>query len=215
MALFAIFFNFFGLPAIDKYLEKEVMLVETRKDTDGIPLPAITLSSYVDSNVSCFKQNLSTECIKENTHNLSESLRGILLGYSKKQSLNLEEKFVSEDFMISTGRYYTLHLPMKIGPDDDKDQIFLLLAPKFVRIFLHDPHYFLFSEHPMGPVTERTIFDMSKRGSHFRRLALTDVVELNTPLDPCNDDQSYNFNFCVQKSITQQVKHMQHILEVF
>ena len=37
------FLNFFGLPAIKKYQRKEVMVVETSKDTDGIPLPAITL----------------------------------------------------------------------------------------------------------------------------------------------------------------------------
>ena len=41
--LLAIFFQFFGLPAIEKYHKKDVMIVKTVKDTEGNPLPAISL----------------------------------------------------------------------------------------------------------------------------------------------------------------------------
>ena len=36
--LLATFLHFFGLPAIEKYQKKEVMVVERTKDMDGIPL---------------------------------------------------------------------------------------------------------------------------------------------------------------------------------
>ena len=38
--LLAIFHNFFGLRAIGKYHKKEVYLVNTLRNTEGIPLPA-------------------------------------------------------------------------------------------------------------------------------------------------------------------------------
>ena len=87
--LLAIFLHFFGQPAVDKFLRKDVMVVETKKDTDGIPLPAITISGLADPDVPCFSQNLSTRCIETNTHNLSENLEGMLLGYGKRQEITL------------------------------------------------------------------------------------------------------------------------------
>ena len=36
--LLAIFLHFFGQPAVEKFLKKDVMVVETKKDTDGIRL---------------------------------------------------------------------------------------------------------------------------------------------------------------------------------
>ena len=206
--LLAIFLHFFGLPAVEKYLKHEVMLVETRKDTDGISLPAITISGLVDLEVPCFSQNLSIGCIETNTHNLPEILQGILLGYGKKQAIILDQNQVSEEFTsVWAGRQYTLNLPLRIGPDYLEDQFILLLAPRIVRIYLHDPDFFIFNQNPAGPPANRLRFDAKVNGSSFfQSLALTEVLELNVPEDPCNDDQSYNFNSCVRISIAKQVR---------
>ena len=62
--LLAIFHNFFGLPAIEKYHKKEVYLVNTLRNTEGIPLPAITLAFTEDAPEnkqfqSCYLVNTS------------------------------------------------------------------------------------------------------------------------------------------------------------
>ena len=205
--LLAIFLHFFGLPAVEKYLKQDVMIVETRKDTDGIPLPAITISGVVNQEVPCFSQNLSIGCIEANTQNLSEILNGVLLGYGKKEAIILDQNYVSEDFTsVWAGRQYTLKIPLKIGPDYLEDQFFLLLPPNTVRIYLHDPDFFIFNQNPAGPPTKRMHVDGKKnKRKLFRTLGLTEMNELNVPADPCNDDQSYNFNSCVRTRIAKQV----------
>ena len=43
--LFVTFFFLFGLPAIQRYMKKDVRIVETMKETKKIPVPAITFAS--------------------------------------------------------------------------------------------------------------------------------------------------------------------------
>ena len=42
--LFTTFVNFFGVPAVERFAKKGVMIVNSMKDTNGIPIPAITLA---------------------------------------------------------------------------------------------------------------------------------------------------------------------------
>ena len=44
------FLVFFGVPAIKKYQRREVMVVETSKDRDGIQLPSITIVENKDKD---------------------------------------------------------------------------------------------------------------------------------------------------------------------
>ena len=45
VALLAAFLYFFGFPAVARFAKKGVMVVETSKDTNGIPIPAISLAA--------------------------------------------------------------------------------------------------------------------------------------------------------------------------
>ena len=78
--MLAIFLQFFGLPAIEKYGRKDVLWVETIKDTDGIALPAITLrfgsdASEIQQYISCYSLNVSiTQCLETSAPNLSTIL---------------------------------------------------------------------------------------------------------------------------------------------
>ena len=212
--LLAIFLHFFGLPAIEKYQKRDVMVVETSKDTDGIPLPAITIGAYdnlfdrLDS--SCYPLNASIpNCIKRETLNISRLLKKVLLGYEKKKQIVIGENDIVEDFTGSrAGRLFTLNVPLKIGPDDYEDQFFLSLKPHFLKIMLHDPDYFIFNVNPVGLPTAQTVFDVEKMASHYHRIALSEVQELDLPTDPCNNDQSYNFNSCVRRSLARQVTNI-------
>ena len=211
--LLAAFLHFFGLPAIEKYERKEVMVVETTKDTDGIPLPAITLlfADKAPENQkfsSCFHLNVSVEdCLEKNSHDVSNILKKVLLGFEKKKTLVLGENEIIGDLAASSaGRIFTFRLPgLKIGPNDDETQFFLFLAPVFVNVMLHDPDFFILNFNPFGLPTVTTVFDAATMFSHYHRIALSEIRELDLPTDPCNNDQSYNFNSCVRRSLARQV----------
>lgn len=210
LLLLSIFLYFFGLPAIGKYLKQDVMVVEMKIDTGGIPLPAITISGSAASDIPCFSRNLTTSCIEANTYNLAQNLKDIILGFTRKESISLDRKILSEDFTsFFAGRHYTLNLPLVIGPDDTLDQFFLLLAPGLVRIHLHDPGFYIFNQNPAGPPMERLQFNVKKNmTSIYRMLGMAEMNELNVPSDPCNEDEAYNFNSCVRKSLAMQVQKM-------
>ena len=104
------------------------------------------------------------------------------------------------------GRIFTLRLAgLKIGPNDAETQFFLFLAPTFVNVMLHDPDFFILNDNPYGLPTVTRVFDAATMYSHYHRIALTEIEELDLPTDPCNNDQSYNFNSCVRRSLARQV----------
>ena len=44
LTLLGLFLHIFGLPAVARYLEKKLMVVTSTEKTDGIPIPAITIT---------------------------------------------------------------------------------------------------------------------------------------------------------------------------
>ena len=90
LVLFAIFLNFFGLPAVEEYRKKEVMVVETLKNTDGIPAPAITIALPDQLKEDIFdRRNTSIESwIAASTFNSTNLIGSVLLGYERKMTLN-------------------------------------------------------------------------------------------------------------------------------
>ena len=146
--------------------------------------------------------------MESKTHNLSYLLKGVMLGHSKREVQNLGKNVVTEDIAVSwAGRLFTIKLPLRIGPNFDEEQLFLLLSPNYtnIELYFHDSKYFILNENPFGPPTLVSKFD-ARVGNHYRKLALTEVNELDGPIDPCNRDQSYNFHACVKTSIAKQVE---------
>ena len=210
--LLAICITFFGMPAIQKYQKEEVMVVETIKYTDGIPLPAITIrtvDAHQRSHITegCFTRNTSVEdCIQANTQNLSAILKGVRYGYLDRETHLLDKDSYSEDFTSSQkGLLYTIHMPIIIGTDDSKFQFFLVLLPRFVQIMVHDPDFFVYNYNPMGLPTLQTRFDANKTFSHYYKITLIEMQEIDTAMDPCDTDTSYNFISCVRKFVAKQV----------
>ena len=135
MSLFAVFFYFFGLPAVDKYKDYDVIVVEKTKFTKGIPLPAITIvvsdQLFGFDYDSCYNMSASAidECINANSKNWSHIIKGVTQGFVRKKSLSITSNQVKEDFNRLFGRFFTLNITLKIGPDDEKDQMYILLYP--------------------------------------------------------------------------------------
>ena len=205
--LLSAYLYLFGLPALGRFEAKEVMIVKTTKDTNGIASPALTLAvrNQFDKDI-CYNKEASIEdCIEENTRNGSEILKRVIVGYRLNKEINLTKETLKEDFTRSwSGRYYTLNLDEKIGPNIDDDMLFLEMKAnlKFdYTIFVHDPKYFLFNENPIALPTIMKRMRGVKKDSIVYKLELTEVNQLNLPSNPCNSDADYNFERCVRQGL--------------
>ena len=148
-------------------------------------------------------------CIDANSKNWSQVLKGVTLGFGRKESLNLTKDFVKEDFSTLFGKYFTLNMTFKIGPDYMRDQMFILLHPGFVyRIHIHDPHFFIYTENLAAIPMIMKSFDTRTVKSHFYQLDLTEMNELDHPGDPCNSSPNYNFQECIKESVSSKVSDM-------
>ena len=150
---------------------------------------------------SCYEWNTSiVDCLERNAPNVSMILKKTLLGFKKKQTLFLNEENMAANLDDRrAGLIFTINLPLKLTPDDRQTQLFLFLAPRFVHVMLHDPNFFIYNDNPYGVPTATQMFHAGTRASHYRRIAMSEMQELNLPSDPCNSDQSYNFNSCVRE----------------
>ena len=205
--LFATFLSFFGAPALEKYNRKDVMVVNTVKNTNGIPIPAITVDVLDDMYDSCLYENesLINSCIDKSAKNWTQIINAIMLGMKRRKVVNLTEEIIQEEFThVWSGRSATLDLPFRIGPIDIEDQLFILLDPKIkhYEIFIHDPQFFV---HNLNPTLEPVLYVAARSSSFYYPLELTEMKEIDNPSDPCNSNVDYSFRKCVQQSVTSQV----------
>ena len=80
-------------------------MVETKKDTSGLPAPAITVTvmpSNRSQKAARFHSSSSVEdCIKANTFNRSMILHDVVLGFTKRESVGGLEEYYTEDYTAS------------------------------------------------------------------------------------------------------------------
>ena len=183
LSLFFIFLYFFGLPAVDMYEKRDIMLVENTKFTRGIPVPAVTIVVFEQAHFdfgSCYdlKTEDGNECINANSRNWSQILKGVVVGFEEKTFLDLTTDVVKEDFIGLFGNFVTLKMNLTIGPDDKKDQIYILLNSTYkYQIIIHDPEFFIYNENPAAIPMTTTYFDpRSDNTSYFYHLVLTEVM---------------------------------------
>ena len=211
-ALLVVFLHFFGLPAIARFGKMDVMVVETMKQTNGIPVPAITITvpSQINGH-SCFNGNSSIDaCLERITLKQSNLLKSVVLGYRDKKEILITDEIIRSDYTDSwPGIYCTLTLPMKIGPNLYKDQLIIGLNTNLTYVvYLHDAEYFLMNENPTSTPSIYRKFTTSadKTTSWFYKLSLVEVNKLNLPRSPCVEDPSYSFLSCVRRSIASKVR---------
>jgi hypothetical protein len=224
-----IFFLYFGLPSIQRFQAREVMVMTSKIATGGSPAPAITFmprnrqttfgwkSAYENATFPHYIQPIcgnrksgrtSIEgCINKNTYNQTEVFKDVLLGYTTRTSLLKRKDIWTHDFTVSYyGRAYTLNIEQNIGPDDSKYQVFVAVGYDIdYRIIIHDPLYFALNINPAAFPSITMIIRPNETRNFYYRLALTEVEEVNIPSDPCNPDRDYNFQACIKESLSRQV----------
>ena len=178
------------------------------KNTDGIPIPDITVSVWKELNTeesvydSClYKDGATIETCIETTKKNLPKLDSIVFGSKRSKSIDLTNVSLHEDFThVRTGISVTFNIPFNIGPEDD-EQLYILLDPEFeYQISVHDPKFFLFTENA-------AFLPLMKHhtSGFYYPIELTEMLELDTPDDPCNSDEDYNFHECIRKSVARQV----------
>ena len=216
LLLIALFFIYFGLPAINRYHEKQTMIVKSQKASEGIEGPTVTILARnnntkwgwkqkpVEANedsealqVQCKDLNQSEtvhSCIENETFQWGTVIKDFYVGGLKefKQS-KMNNTLWIEDFTVGyDGRYYSLTIPRKIGTNWRKDQVYIHLNAKLIYdIYVHEKKYFIISRHSFGiPVCHRLV-DPHK--SYYYELVLTEHTDLNLPDQPCEEDRAYDF----------------------
>ena len=191
------------------------MVITSRRNTRGIEVPAITIaarnpttdfgwrnSTYADKDIIAEICNFTTShdmenCIVENTYEQNEMINDVLLGYSDKKSLmnSTVASIWTEDVHASwNGRVYTMNVHKKIGINDLTDQMFVVLKKDLsLRIYVHDPFFFISNTNPGSLPNNYMKIDPKSSPSHYYRLALTEVQELDIAEDPCNTQLDYDF----------------------
>ena len=227
MWLFGLFLYFFGQPALKRYQEKEVVVVTSRQNINGIQAPAVTIAvsrkgiktGWKKDGWAGFVQTLCNDandtktivsCIEQQTYNLSDIATRVTLGangfFREVKNPNWTEDFTHN----YAGRTYTLDLPIKFKSNSFSDNL-LKIGMKTLcghyEIYIHDPTYFYVTRNPEpGHPSIRKVVNGEFGGNPSIYLfALTEIVELNVPHDPCNEDPDYNFRKCLKESFATKI----------
>ena len=207
--LLVTFLWFFGKPAVVTYLKKEVLVIENKKDTNGIPFPAITISNHQQEPRLCYKSSAKSSvdrCIEENSRSRSELIRDFLFSWEGNGSFNLADDVFTNDSTVDySGIHYTLNLSLAMAPGNHQYHLIFPKITPLYQIFVHDPKFFMVTDNPSAFPMEYRIFNASTDRSHCYRLDLVQMEELNVPSDPCDTDPNYNFHKCVKESISEEV----------
>ena len=228
LLLFALFFYMYGLHALERLNKKSTIVIKTGKNTGGIAAPSFTISARSRSTGMGWKEKQITnarsndtlvhqckdfetveQCLDSQTFKQSEIIKGALLGYERKLSLMEDEGVWEEDFTyVRFGRSYTFQPNIRIGPEDDKEQLILLLNNKYIYdIFVHEKNFFILNDNRCALPSNyfRLIPDASNHSKFFYKISATLHIELNIPEHPCVEDKQYNFGVCVKENLAQQV----------
>ena len=224
--LFGMFLYLFGKPAVDRYLDKKVMVVTSRRETGGTQAPALTIVVKREDSATGWKKTVSgskyfveslcsktglnqsiIDCIEENTYDLFEISQGVNIGLGGSSKM-VKNQWI-EDFTYSfMGRTYTLNITKKLRYDSMEDSVLRIgLEPNVeykILIFAHDPNFLYATANPESEAPSAGRMVRPVEPSRYYPFALTEVEELDVPKDPCNNDPNYNFGNCVKESFSRK-----------
>ena len=227
LLLFILFLVFFGIPSVEKYLEKQTVLITSEEITNGIEAPAITFVALnenksipgwksVDQTLNfesfslgrhCQRINLTNmnTCITSDTIDLGDFLMGTRLGIFETNSTSIHSKTSSpmwtEDMAATyVGRSFTLRLSRIISTSTNNVVIFSVNTSYQFNIWLHDENFFVVNQNHFGLPSKLWKIPANKLvgAGLYYKITLTKHKKLNLEKQPCEEDLTYSFNNCFQ-----------------
>ena len=231
--LFVLFLVFFGVPSIEKFLEKQTIVISSEEETNGIEAPAITFVALKRQGVAigwklvdesptyysfamvqhCQAKNFTDmqSCQKNDTFGRNDFLTSAKLGFYKEHSRSLlnESSMWTEDMTVTYyGRHFTLNPSMKITKAPNHSLIFEVDSSFDYSIWLHDENYFIVNQNPYGLPSKLWIItgnELSGVHGFYHEITLTKHKKLNLDRRPCEEDPSYSFTSCTKEKLSEQV----------
>lgn len=230
--LLVLFLVFFGIPSVQKYQSKETIILSSRKWTNGIEAPAVTLvalnnntgygwktktnqtSSLTGRYTNTFlldhcKEINQTDigtCISDDSYGLTDFLTTATFQYleSSLNELNMSS-WTSDIDTTANGKHFTWNPQRNITPSFT-DVMFLSVYKSFrFYIWVHDVKFSFVSSNPLGTTSAFWELDGKSMRNHYQELILVKHKNLNLEHRPCEEAEDYSFNTCVKENIARTV----------
>ena len=223
MLLFCVFLYTYGIPSIRKLAQQNTIVIKTKKYTNGIQAPSITIAANSRGNEIGWKKKAEHEdilqhqcenftsvedCLNSETYPWHFFIKDTLLGYSEKVPLINQTNIWNPDFTYASyGRSYTFHPKLRIGPSYWTDQVIIPLDKNFsYGIFVHERNFFVLNENgaTMPFKFIRLLPDAFNDFKFYYKISAIQHIEKNVPEDPCVEDNEYSFTACVKENLARK-----------
>ena len=231
--LFVLFLIFFGVPSVQKYLEKQTIVISSEEQTNGIEAPAITFVATkkrefsigwksVDKDINfksfvlvdhCQKMSFTDMdiCYENDTFGRDEFLMSATLGFYKETARSLfhESSMWTEDMTVTyNGRHFTLNPSMIMTKAPNHALIFEVDNSFDYHIWLHDVNFFIVNQNPYGLPSKLWIISgnaLTNEDGFYHEITLTKHKKLNLVQRPCEEDPRYSFAACSKEKLSEKV----------
>ena len=157
LILLNVFIFLYAIPAFQRLIKHETIVLKSEENRGGIEAPSITIVAYSPAGggwgwrrkpedpqdaikANCKNYSDVEHCLDAETFRGPDLIKDTLIGFEKKLSLGTTEEIWQSDFTtVHEGRSYTLDPEIKIGPNYRQDQLFVLLDQAYTHtIRIHD-----------------------------------------------------------------------------
>ena len=227
--LLSFFFTFFGIPALQRYLENGVLLkVSTMSNPSGGLLPpTITICPFTPNRAyeggwknysgeytnvlraECDKLDDHQDvlnCVENKTYNFTETVKNAFVGVVDTKNL-MDSSYWSKYMAVTAyGTCHVLKYEQPFVTDFEKSSLFLFLNPDLeYNIYYHDPKYF-FTTHNLLTIPQIMIRKpRANARMDFYPLVITERKNINRPKKPCVEDVKYDFSECLIENVAAKV----------
>ena len=210
--LSVIFFRFFGLSTLAKWVRQDVQIVKRKEPRDSLPPPAVTicpLNGYngwktgtqdVPGLERCRGQADLEECVFKNTFSFHEVVdEQHRMAYAEDKADLEETEMINDSLWTSRMTDSTngmCHTLIYDQPISQRTYLQISLNDNVAAtVFLHDPKFFVFKSTnvlipflKLNDVLRKEYIIVATTKKRMRRESKFD----------CNEDENYNFGECVR-----------------
>ena len=225
LVLMIVFLWYFGLPALQKYQEKNVMVVKTQKSLGGIPAPKVTVCRRMSELKKswgngtavgnyCKDKKDIVKCIEAGTFNQTETVSRAEMGYDTKKPLTDPDIWTEDITYTKYGRCYTLDVKEKITDNYKKHQITFYISKESKKtengkseiaydFYIHDGNFILSGNAFGTPKLYQRV--TANEYDYIINLYLVSHHKTHLARCPCEEQPDYSIADCVRRSLATKV----------